>query len=188
MTWVTLGRPGYFGKKRDEIHEQYNQTHGKDNWRIMWRWGKEGQIILPFTQACMFYEDAYFIDSFKRETLWLELKVKAKEVYDYDQTDMASGLDYLIQKGPATHVQDIAIRNIFFRRGWAFEGQDILQIRRHETYWGSRLSPGKVPFHIPNMIVQPHLEKWWDYNSVEDFYQSNKIIQVKEKVAKDKIN
>ncbi len=28
------GRPGYFGKRRDEIHRNYDLKYGKDNWKI----------------------------------------------------------------------------------------------------------------------------------------------------------
>jgi hypothetical protein len=181
MDWENIGRPGFFGKKRDEIYKGLDSEYCDGNWRIMWRWGEQGRIIIPYLTACQRYEDAYFIDSFQREGVWKELKSKAKNVFDYDPSDIKSGLDYLVQQGSATHVQDIAIRNVFFRRGWDFEGNELAQIRSHKTYWGQMLSPGKVKFHLPDMIINPHLAGWWDYDSVEDFYQSNKILQVRKK-------
>jgi len=79
----------------------------------------------------------------------------------------------------ATHLQDIAIRRVVERRDWKFHGSELVQIRGDTTLWGSRLDPGKVPFHRPELIVSPPLVSWWNKNSIEDFYQSNKFLQVK---------
>jgi hypothetical protein len=67
MEWQTIERPGYFGKKRDLIFENWNQQYGKDKWRIRWKW--DGEII-RFEDACQVYQDAYLQDSFHREELW----------------------------------------------------------------------------------------------------------------------
>jgi len=178
MTWKTIERPGHFGKNRDEVFNQYNEKYGKDNWRLIWSWNGE---FIDYITACKIYEDSYYNDSFKREGLWKELTSVAKEVYDHEESNVESGLDYLVQNGNATHLQDIAIRSVILRRGWKFEGDKLTQIRSHKTYWGNNLSPGKVSFHLPELIISPHLESWWDYNSVEDFYQSNKFLQIMEK-------
>ncbi|MBI2047218.1 hypothetical protein HYT26_03585 [Candidatus Pacearchaeota archaeon] len=177
MAWRTFERPGYFGKKRDEFYRQYDEKLGKDNWRIMWQWNGDA---IPYIVACQLYEDGYYADSFRREDLWKELASIAKDVYDHQESDTQSGLDYSVQNGNATHLQDIAIRRVMLRRGCIFEGDKLVQIRSHTEYWGQKLSPGKVPFHLPKLIAVPHLEKWWDYNSIEDFWQSNKILQVRE--------
>lgn len=177
MNWRTVERPGHFGKKRDKFYRQYDEKFGKENWRIMWQWN--GGTI-PHIVACQLYEDGYYADSFKREGLWKELASVARDVYDHQESDVQSGLDYLIQTGNATHLQDIAIRRVILRRGYKFEGDKLVQIRSHAEYWGQNLSPGKVPFHLPELIVVPHLEKWWDYNSIEDFWQSNKVLQARD--------
>ena len=143
----------------------------------MWRWNNEA---IPFITACQLYEDGYYADSCKREGLWRELVSTAKDVYDHHESNTLSGLDYLIQEGGATHLQDIAIRRVVLRKGWNFEGKTLVQIRSHAEYWGANLSPGRVPFHLPELIVSPHLESWWNHNSIEDFWQSNKILQIRE--------
>lgn len=177
MDWKTIKRPGYFGEKRDEILKSYDEEYGTDNWRLAWQWGV---TVVNWEYACLIYEQGYFKDSFIREELWKDLISKAKDVYDYDKSDVKSGLDYLVQNGPATHLQDIAIRRTVSQRGWRFEGKRLIQIRGHGKKWGKNLSPGKVKFHLPELIVAPHLEGWWGYDSIEDFYQSNKVLQVKE--------
>ena len=177
MEWITIKRPGYFGNIKNEIYKNHNEEFGLENWRIAWE--LNGKTI-PFEIACLIYEDGYYTDSFRREDLWKELTSVAKEVWDYSESDVESGLDYLIQNGPATHLQDISIRRVVLRRGMEFKGDKLIQIRSHVDYWGQNLSPGKVTFHLPQLIVNPHLEGWWDYNSIEDFYQSNKVLQIKE--------
>lgn len=176
MEWRTVERQGYFGKRRDKFYGEFDEKYGIGNWRIAWQWGEE---ILPYELACQIYEDSYYEDSFRREDLWMKLTSKARDVYDIGESDIESGLDYLVQKGAANHLQDIAIRRVVMRRRWRFNGEELIQIRSHKNYWG-RLSPGRVPFHMPEMISVPHLKGWWDCNSTEDFYQSNKVLQVKE--------
>jgi hypothetical protein len=177
MTWKTIDRPGFFGKKREEFYARYDSELGKDNWRLAWQWNNR---TLPFIEACQRYEDGYFADSFEHEKIWRELASSARDVYDHAEADIESGLDYLIQRSNSTHLQDIAIRRVMRRRGIKFAGDELVQVRKHEDYWGGLLSPGKVRFHLPEHIVVPHLQGWWDENSIEDFYQSNKVLQVKE--------
>jgi hypothetical protein len=175
MPWRAIERPGQLGKKRDTVLKGYDERYGKENWRLVWNW--EGDVV-PFSVACMIYEDGYYADSFKREELWKELASVAKDVYDQRESDIKSDLDYAVQKGPASHLQDISIRRVMKRRNWKFEGTELIQIRSHNKYWGGKLSPGRVPFHMPEQITEPHLEGGWNQNSIEDFYQSNKVLQV----------
>lgn len=175
MEWVSIERPGHFGKNRDQKYREFNDVFGEGNWRIVWHWKND---LLSFPDACKVYEKAYFIDSIKRESLWLELIKEASDVYDYQESDVESGLDYLIQKAHGTHLQDIAIRRVIKNRAWRFKGNKLVQVRGHKTYWGGKLSPGKIPFHNPEYITNPHLEAWWDANSIEDFWQSNKVLQI----------
>jgi len=173
MKWKIVGRPGYFGHKRNEIISDFDNKYGKGNWRIVWKWKDN---IIPFKLACQLYEDAYYNDSFTREGIWYELRKKAKNVYDHEESDIDSEYNYELQKGTATHIQDIAVRRVFLRRGWNFQGEGLIQIRGISD-WGRKFSPGKIPFHLPNLISKPHLKGWWKTDSIEDFYQSNKLLQ-----------
>lgn len=176
--FTTIGRPGYFGNERNKTFENYDNQYGKSNWRIMWR---HHDKIIPFVQACYLYQNSYLEDSFLHHDKWDELRVTARDVYDIEEKDVESGLDYLVQKGIATHIQDIVVRNIFAIKNWKFEGKELVQVRKHGTYWGDQFSPGKIAFNEPEIIVSPHLTGWWDFDSVEDFYQSNKVLQVRNK-------
>lgn len=174
--WETLNRPGFSGRKRDQKIAQWNESYGNGNWKLAWFWGDN--VIGP-SMTYQLYEDAYYHDSQNREELWKKLISVAKDVYDHTLSNIESKLDYFHQEGKATHLQDIAIRRVVLRRGWGFQGNEYVQIRSQSSYWGEQLSPGKVSFHLPEMIVDPRIKWWWDHNSIEDFYQSNKVLQVK---------
>lgn len=176
MIWRTIYRPGVFGSKKDDIIKSYDAEYGKRRWRVAWQWGDD---IIERGMAYQIYEDSYYYDSFIRCDLWERLRNTAAEVYDYDVSDVKSGLDYMIQTGP-THLQDISIRRVFLRRGWRFGGDELMQIRSSSKDLGRDLSPGKVDFHMPEMIVKPHMNSWWNYDSIEDFYQSGKVLQVRD--------
>ncbi len=177
MAWKTIERPGFFGRKRDERYRGFDARYGEGKWRIGWVYGIE---VLPFVDACKKYEEGYFRDSYNREDVWIELIGVASDVYDHDPSNVKSGYDYMKQEGTATHLQDIAVRNVVRRRGWNFRGSELVQVRSHASRFGKSFSPGKIPFHEPERIVEPHLKGWWDYNSIEDFWQSNKVLQALE--------
>ena len=180
LIWETLKRPGQSGSKKQELIDIWNKEFGKDNWRIAWEWKDN---FISKTEAYQLYEDSYYQDSFQRESLWLELINTAKEVYDIEEKDINSGFDYFKQEGNATHLQDISIRRVIMRRGWQFKGNELIQIRNCKDTknkdWSKQLDPGKLKFHLPELIKKPNLEGWWDKDSVEDFYQSNKILQIR---------
>lgn len=176
MEWKTIGRPGVFGFEKEEIFKKYDSLYGKDNWRIRHIYLDQE---LDFLDTCNLFEISYYLDSINRPELWNDLRKNAKEVYDISPADLISGKDYSIQKSLGTHIQDIAIRNVFFYRRWEFEGDKLVQIRSCAEPFGKLLTPGRVPFHESKNIYSPHLFGWWDINSVEDFYQSNKVLQVK---------
>jgi len=133
MSWKILDRPGQAGGKRDKLCKLYDNTYGDGNWRIAWQWRDD---VIENNWAYQIYEDGYYHDSFAREELWEKLTLTASDVFDIEEADVASGLDYLAQNGSATHLQDIAIRRVVLRRGWQFEGDELVQIRSHKDYFG----------------------------------------------------
>ena len=177
--WKTVERPGYLGKKREEKFREWNAAHGEGNWRLAWR---AGLIVADFLGACALYEDAYFVFLSDNPRTLMELAATASDVYDDDPSNVRSGYDYAKQETGRTHIQDIAIRRCLLRmHGFCFMGDTLIQIRdKLGTHSLSmRLSPGRIPFHFPDLIVEPELAGWWDPGSVESFYQSNKVLQVR---------
>lgn len=173
--YETIDRLGYVGFKRKHLLKKFDEQYGVDNWRISWQWG---ETILPQSLAVQLYEDAYH-EFFKSHLADLDWIVKtASDVYDISPKDIESGLDYSAQNQTATHLQDIAIRRVILRLDRKFGGDHLVQIRGKNSE-GARYNPGFIKFHLPKMIVKPSLTGWWQEDSIEDFYQSNKILQVR---------
>ncbi len=174
--WITIERPGYLGKHRDEKQKEWDQKYGKGNWQLVWQWGDQ---TLDFLGACMIYEDAYFNFLKLRPEILGRLVSEASEVYDDEPSNITSGLNFLAQETKRTHMQDIAIRRCVVRFGTWFQGQKPIRIRQekgnHEL--SMILSPGRAPFHMPEKIIQPQLTGWWHPDTVESWYQSNKVLQ-----------
>jgi len=175
--WATVNRPGYLGAKRNTLEAGFDEEYGVGGWRLAWA---VGEVMTIRSGMNMLYEDAYFAYLDSNRDVLKRLAEQACEVYDDEISNVGSGLDYTIQETPRTHVQDIAIRRCMVRFGVAFKGSELIRIRHdlgtHEL--SMVLSPGHVPFHRPELIVD-EIEGWWGGGSVEAFYQSNKFLQVK---------
>lgn len=181
--WLNLERPGYFGRKRDEKVAKLNEKYGA-GWRLVWEVLIDGKPIrsLEFEQACMaFYEHSYLLYlSGKPEEV--DFACSFGECIDNAMTNIESGLDYTKQESYSTHIQDIALRNALRLLGRKFEGpKDKILVIRSKDSSGFRFGPGNVPFYDRQLITQPSMcPRWANLGSVEDFWQSNKWIQVKD--------
>lgn len=174
--WITVGRPGYVGHRHRKRVGQLNRQFGEENWRISYQWHDS---VMDRDAALGHYEDAYYESLKNRPEVLDWLCHTASEVYDIAPSNVESGLDYSRQECSAVHLQDIAVRRCLKRLSRRFEGDHLVQIRGHESE-GYRLNPGRVPFHAPEQILKPSLSHgtWWEENSIEDFWQSNKVLQV----------
>lgn len=175
MEWRIVKRPGYFGKKRDEIEGDFNRRYGPGNWRLAYVWGK---LVIERGFALQIYEDAYYMHFFFNPDVLAWLIGTASEVYDTAPSNVASGFDYNLQETPNNHIHDISIRRAVARHGFSFMGDHLMEIRGNNSE-GKNLSPGVVPFHADSLIYQPPIKGWWRPGSIEDFYQSNKVLQVR---------
>lgn len=177
--WVTIERPHYLGKHRNEIFKEWDEEYGKGNWRLVW---KVGEILVDFLGVCALYEDAYFEFLRSRSKILKQLILEASNVYDDEPSNVESGFDYTKQETRLTHIQDIAIRRSLIRLGLWFRGKELIRVRQEKgTHPLSiTLSPGRVPFHRKDLILQPEIEGWWYGETVESFYQSNRLFQVRQ--------
>jgi len=182
VNWITIERPGYFGKKRDELISGWNQKFGEGNWRLAYQWG---ELVLPRKMGIQIYEDGYY-EFLKNNPKTLEWLIStASDVYDTAPTNVLAGFDYEHQETPNSHVHDVSIRRAVARLGKWFHGDHLVWVRMKDSE-GYVLSPGIVPFHLPEMIVQGEIKDyggkgiWWNPGTIEDFYQRNKVLQVKE--------
>lgn len=133
--------------------------------------------IIDRAGAILLYEEAYFHHLESDSDLRNWIVESFCEVYDNALTNIGSGCDYSIHEAPTVHLQDIAIRRVLLRLGLSFKGDELLQVRGVGSN-GYRLNPGRLAFHIPEEIVQPNVQGCWQQDSIEDFWQSNKVLAV----------
>ena len=175
-SWVIVEESiGQFGSQRSSICKGLTKQYGYLCWRLAWK-VEDGRCI-PFDEAIKYYEEAY-LGHLNDERDKLEYLVsKASDVYDTSRKNLQSGTDYHLQESKSNHYQDIAIRRAIARMGLSFAGDKLIQIRsRSRDKTGRSLSPGRIPFHKPELITNP-IRGWWNPGSLEEFWQSNKCIQ-----------
>ncbi|HOX30064.1 MAG TPA: hypothetical protein P5080_01355 [Candidatus Paceibacterota bacterium] len=177
--WITIATPGYLGAERDVRYKEWDEIYGEGNWRLVWVVNK---TLVDFLGACALYEDAYYHFLKKNSAIVKKLVYDARDIYDDAPSNVESRFDYNHQETGRTHIQDIAIRRCMVRMGLWFMGNDLIQIRssgKDEQVLGNILSPGNVPFHMPYLISEFELSGWWKPKSVESFYQSNRLFQIR---------
>jgi len=105
-------------------------------------------------------------------------------VYDTAPTNVRSGINYSRQETPNNHIHDISIRRAILRHGKWFSGSGLCHVRWKGSD-GFEYNPGVVLFHKPEMIVVGDIKDyggkgtWWFELTLEDFYQKNKVLQVR---------
>jgi len=170
--WIAIiGERGYVGSRGKQVKEELDERFGEDNWSKAHYFDGE---LFSKREAIEIYENAYF-EFLRDNTDVLEWLVNtASEVYDIAPSNIDSGLDYSIQECKANHFQDISIRRSLIRLGKEFKGDHLIQIRGHQSE-GYTLNPGQVPFHKPELML-PGKDSWWKRDSIEAFYQNNKVL------------
>ena len=187
--WKTVDRPGYMGDARDRLARQWDEQYGKGLWRLAWEWG---DLILEKAMALQVYEDGYYnFFRYEKPGFMIWISKTASDVYDTAPSNVHSGFDYSIQETPNNHLHDIAVRRAMARMGVGFKGDHLVEIRGVKSE-GYRLNPGIVPFHFKPCIYDGEFRNasgknlWWEPGTIEDFYQRNKVLQVREATEADK--
>ncbi len=188
QNWITIGRPSYLGKNKDEQVTQWNREYGEGGWRLAWQLAS-GEV-LGFSEIFQLYVDSY--------TLYFELHLDEAYfltdnfAYTYDK-DLVSKEEsfnpyalYFLPGRP-NQFHHVALNHALeFRLLLEFKGDKPLQVREGKpgtdpNTWpaGWRWSPGRIPAAHPELIPQSALSDWWQSGSIEDLYQSAKILQIK---------
>ncbi len=193
--WQTLPeRPGWLGWDRPKRVEAYNQRFGEGNWRIRHILGPR---VMDFDEAVGLYELSYELHYLNphHRFLWNNLFKTASEVWTEDVSDVNCGVDYHAQNVDAAHYEDIAIRRIMKKYERVFTGNRLVRIRADATdsnlndVVGVALSSVHVPFIFREFIEAPLSEIiWWNRHkgSLEEFWHTNKVLQVKKGSLVDK--
>ena len=175
--WFILGRPGYAGRGQKQRNALRDSLFSEGHWRTLHLW--KGRLI-DRAAAILLYEEAYYRHIASDPDLQCWIADNFREVYDNAVSNILSGCDYSIQESTSTHLQDIAIRRVMLRLGLAFKGAGLLQVRGADSN-GVALNPGRLAFHFRDHIVSPPVSGWWQAGSIEDFWQSNKVLAVTHK-------
>ena len=181
-----IERPGYIGPMRDELTSKWNSQFGESNWALVWDFGNE---FIDSQSAHELVAQSY-VTHFQKNPQVVDWLSSFLSVYDTATTNIFSGLDYTIQETECSHIHDIAIRNAMHQIDAHFTGNELLQIRGPKSK-GWSLDPSQVLFHRPDMIYHGEIKNyqtkhafWWRKygieNSIETFYQQNKVLVVKE--------
>lgn len=178
--WTTVERPGYLGKMRDVVAAGWDVEHGAGNWRIAYEWVGE---VVDRAFALQIYEDAYAAFFTRNPDTAHAVTNFFADVYDTAESN-AGQWDYVRQETPNNHIHDVAIRRALLRLGRRFRGTGLLHVRWTDSP-GYFLNPGIVGFHLPDCISRATIKdygnkgQWWRGGSIEDFYQKNKVLQVR---------
>lgn len=181
--WTIVERqPKPFGLERKKREKELGQQY-PDGWQETWRWG---DIIISKSITMSIIEDAYYHYLREDHNTLLNLLSQAAEVYEQGLDDIESGIDYTKQEGMAFHYSDIALRRAVIRLGEEMRGEMPICIPR-PLFTGEgimpKLSTYNAPFHVRKNIIRPYVEGDWKENSIECFYQSNRVIIAREKEA-----
>lgn len=186
--WLTVGRPSYLGKNKDEQVENWNNTFGEGKWRLAWQ--LTGGEVLGFHDIFQLYVDSYA--QYFRLHLNEAFLLTENFAYTYDKDLISKAESFnpytlYFQPGRPNQFHHVALNQALeFRLYLEFKGDTPLQVREGKpgtdpNTWpeGWRWSPGRIPASNPELIPQHENSSWWQPGSIEDLYQSAKILQIK---------
>lgn len=189
--WDTVGRPGFQGKEREKQTTAWNNKYGEGNWRIAWEMasGETFNMEQVFWQVYVAGYTRYF-QQHPDEASWITKN--SSYVFDKDNVTKDEAFDYyslLNKPGYPNQFHHTAINaSLQWFLGIPFEGARPLQVREGSpdsrcSTWpeGWQWSPGRVPAVKPQIIGERHIDGWWQKNSIEDVYQSTKVLQVRKR-------
>ena len=188
-SWVTVERPGYFGKRKEELEAKWNNEYGEGNWRLVWE-TPQGQI-LTFDEVFTMYIAGYteYFRLHPDEALYLTDNYSY--AYDKDPITEEEAFDprALFEKlGRPNQFHHVALNTALKELGLTFKGKEPIQVRAGKLgtdsdNWpaGWQWQPGLIPAINPEMIRDDVVfeARWWNDGSIEDLYQSCKALQVK---------
>ena len=181
--------PGHIGKKRSELESRWNKEYGKGNWKVAWE-TPQGKI-LDYSGIIQVYIEGY-VEYFKKHPGEAD-HVTSNFSYCYDKnlvTKEEAFDPYALYNRPGAVNQfhhaamNKALEEIL---GIPFKGEVPLKVRSGnpdmpENLWplGWHWQPGLIPCAHPEEIFDIVFEgQWRKKGSIEDFYQSNKALQIK---------
>ena len=187
--WQTVERPGYQGKKKDEQIQRWNTDYGEGNWRIAW----ELKNRLTFNYEQVFYN--FYVPGYMKH--FLEHPEEAEMLttqfsYAYDKdliskTDAFDPYALFNKPGRPNQFHNVALNiALEWYMGMPFQGDRPIQVREGKpgtdvSEWpeGWQWSPGRIDAVRQDLIPENNIEGWWRPGTIEDVYQTAKVVQIK---------
>ena len=180
--WETLAeRPGYLGDNRDKYIENLNHMYGKDGWRFAWKLN-DGRTLDYMGMFALF--------------------IRSYVLYFQSNSDIASGVtknfeyicdkDFILKEeafnpyhlylkpGYCNQFHHVAINLSLVLLDYDFNGRKAGQAREGKEL--DFLSPGRIECCCPELIPDIDVNNYSnnvDKSSIENLYQSAKVIQIK---------
>ena len=176
---IAIARMGQIGRAKDKFIAGMNRIFGEGNWTIGYSYGSS---MISRDSALQLYEDSYVKFFQENRDVLNKLVKEASDVYDTYKTEVSSGTDWYNQTERSTHLQDIAIRRALIRLSERFQGKRLRKVKSDGHL--PELSPGNIPFIQPELVnrFKKVEKKWIKPNTIEDFWQNNKIFMVRSNV------
>lgn len=170
-----VDRPGYFGDKRQQRVDFYDNLFGADRWSEMWE--VDGSLV-SFAKAVSMYDESYYqhLAANPEAAVWASSFGDCSDIADTYR-------NCCDPHATPRYLQAASVRRALTRLGFSFAGpvDRLLSIRGPESN-GHSLNPGHVPFHCPSLILQGtrcgKRPGWAEIGSVEHFWQANKVIVI----------
>ena len=188
LRWVVVERPSYLDKLRGTKEAEWNEKYGEANWRYAWEL-RSGEVLdfeRVFWEVYVAGYVKYFYDH-PEEAIYLTDNFSF--AYDKEEITIDQAFDlYALynQPGHANQFHNVAL-NIALTSflGLPFKGSRPIQVREEKPGTpvehqpeGYLWSPGRIAAVRPDLIPKD-IEGWWRRGSIEDLYQSAKVIQIK---------
>jgi hypothetical protein len=189
-SWRIVERPGYLGGKKDQKEAEWNEKYGKGNWRLDWVTAQGDR--LTYDRIIEIYTEGYaeYFRQHMDEAKWITDNFAYG--YDLDLVSKEMSFDpYALWQKPGYRNQfhQVAFNHALeFTLGLPFKGRVPIQVRdvkgnvpEDQKPLGWKWNPGAIPCPYPEMIPNTHFEgQWWPKGSIEDLYQSAKVLEVRQ--------
>jgi hypothetical protein len=186
--WKTEGHPGYLGKKKDEMYVKWNEKYGEGNWRLT-NEAANGEIFSYEDIIWKIYVPGYVNHFLRKPADAVHITDNFSYAYDKDLCSREEAFDiYALynKEGHANQFHHVALNiALEYYLDFPFKGDRPLQVREgkpgtpdSEQPEGFCWSPGRI-LCVKYDLIPVSPQGWWMKGSIEDFYQSSKVLQAR---------
>jgi hypothetical protein len=188
QAWITVSKPSYLGKNKDDQFAVWDKEYGLEKWRLAWQLSN-GEVLC-FEEIFQLYVESYTLYFLNHHDEAFYLTENFSYAYDKDLISKEDAFNpYCLYNKPGRPNQfhNVALNiALEIELGLCFKGLEPIQVREGKpntdvASWplGWRWSPGQIPAIHPELIPPTDKSSWWRSGSIEELYQSAKVLQIK---------